>query len=266
MNDLLIPERELLTDFELSDRQRDLLRYGVSGGAEPHCFGSLQVCRIRVAKLTAGGAPLTGATNGYVSSALVQMTLGVELSEGADLEVKNGCGEICQTFKDCDKIKRLNLGLQLCQLDSILISYMTSGTNIVDLGGTGVGNSIGFEFPGTTDACPNGVSLEVWTKAWDSSQQATPPFLGGSTAAYFHWVFPRTKWQIGDLTFEDDFMAVQLDGFAEENDNLTANGPFDDWPADITARGGFTNVGGWFMDSSIPTASCAAVSVASAAS
>lgn len=233
---------------------------------EEHCFGSLQVCRLRVAKLDANGSPSTGAATGYVSNALVQATVDLEIEEGDQFTLKNGCGEICQTFRDCDRLIGASIEMDLCHLDAELIAFMTGSSIIRDLGGTGDGDTIGMELASSDDACPNGVSLELWTKAWDSNVQATPPFLGGSTLAYFHFVFPRTKWQVGQLTFENDFMRVPVRGFAEENPRITANGPFDDWPADIAARGGITNIGGFFLDSTIPTASCGAIEVPSAAS
>lgn len=231
-----------------------------------HCFGSLQVCRIRTAKLTSSGSPDTGAQKGYVSDAIVDLGVSVEIESGDDLVLKNGCGALCQTFKTDDSIKGVNLDMTLCQLDSELIWQMAGGRLMRDLAGAGVGNVIGYELPGSTAATNNGVCLEVWTKAWDSSQQATPVFLGGTTAAYFHWVFPKVRFTLGDTTMENDIMKVKMSGFGEENSHVTANGPFDDWPADVAAPGGITKSGGWFLDSAIPAAACGSITVTSAAS
>lgn len=231
-----------------------------------HCFGSLQVCAVRVAKLDANGSPLTGSGNGLVTDALIDATIDPDVETGTSSRIKNACGNICATFKGCDTLLGVNLSMNLCELDAQLLSFLVGGDTILDLGGAGAGDVIGMELPGVSDACPNGVSLEMWSKAWDSDQQATPPFLGGTTAAYFHWVFPRTKWQIGSLNFEEDFMTVAVNGYGEANANITTNGPFDDWPTDVAARGGITNCGGFFLQGSIPTASCDAISVSSAAS
>ena len=233
---------------------------------EPHCYASLQVCALRVAALDANGSPDNGAANGYVSDALIEATVSLELEEGDDFTVKNGCGAICQQFRDCDRLKSLSFELQLCHLDAELISLMTGASLITDLSGGGAGDAIGLEFPGIDDACPNGVSLELWSKAWDQSSQATPPFAGGGTNVYFHFVFPRTKWTIGELKFENDFMRVPITGIGEENPRITSNGPFDDWNVDVAARGGITNMGGWFLDTTLPTAECGFITVPSAAS
>lgn len=243
---------------------RHLLAEGMHGADDDWCYGSIQVCAMRVTKLNASGGPLVGSGNGLVTAALVDATLSPEIEEGVNIRLKNACGNICQTFRDCDKMVNASITLNLCQLDAQLIQFLIGGSTFLDLAGDGAGDIIGYQFPATDDSCPNGVSLELWSKAWNGSQQASPAFL--DAPAYFHWVFPRTKWQIGDLNFENDFMRVQVNGYAEENDSLTANGPYDDWPADIAAAGGFTNIGGWFLDDEIPTAACEAVTVPGVAS
>jgi hypothetical protein len=228
-----------------------------------NCYGSLQVCAIRVARLETSGAPDNGAGNGYVSDALISLQVGVELTTGDDLEQKNGCGAICQSFKDCDRIKRLTFTMNLCQLDAELIELLTGATLLQDLPGTG--EAIGWMFPAVDAACPDGVSLEVWTKAWDGSEQATPTYLSNA-AGYWHWVFPRTKWVMGQVTMENGIMVVPVTGFGEENSSITADGPFNDWPVEVANQGGITRVGGVFLDDELPTASCGYISVTSTAS
>ena len=220
----------------------------------PHCYGSLQVCRLRVAQLTSGGAPDPGADNGYVSDALVTVNLGIELDEGDDLTLKNGCGDICQTFKGRDTIKRVNLDMELCQLDAELISLLTGATLFTD----GSGDALGFQFPSADDAEPDPVSLEVWSKAWDGAQQAVD---GSSNALYWHWVFPSTSWNMGDTTLENDILRVPVTGNGIENDQITSNGPYDDWPSGVISGGGVTTAGGVFLDSTIPDAACGFIEV-----
>jgi hypothetical protein len=231
--------------------------------AEPHCYGSLQVCALRVAKLDAAGSPDDGASNGYISDALIMARITTEVEEGDEFTLKNGCGAICQTFKDCDRVKRVPVEMELCQLDSELLSLLTNGSNIIEIS---TGDSIGYELPEADTACSNGVSLELWTKAWDGSYQATAPTFGGTTETWWHWVLPNVKFQIGDLTLENEILKVPVKGFGNENPRITADGPFDDWPSDIVARGGITSSAGWFLDDTLPTAECGFVNVPSAAS
>lgn len=228
--------------------------------SDPSCYGSLQVCALRVAVLGTNGVPTAGADNGYVTHSLITVDVGIELSDGDDLEKKNGCGAICQTFKDCDRIKRANLGIALCELDVQLASLLVGGSLFAKTGAPGAGDTIGWELPAIADDCPNGVCFEVWTKAWDGSQQATPDALSNA-AAYWHWVFPRAKFQLSDMTMENDFLEFSLDGFGEENANMSADGPFGDWPADIASAGGIVTVGGVFLDDTLPDAACAFIEV-----
>lgn len=224
--------------------------------ADEFCYTPLQVCALRVAKLTNTGAPDPGVSNGYISDALIQADLGIELEEGDDFTLKNGCGSSCATFKDCDKIKRATIEMELCQLDSELLSLLIGGTLFSDSGDT-----IGMRVPQLADACPNGVSLELWSKAWNGSAQATPDFLGGSTIAYFHWVLPKVQFQLGDVTLENEFVRIPVTGFGEENENLTIDGPYNDWQTGVAAGGGVPSALGWFLDDTLPTAQCGFVEV-----
>lgn len=233
--------------------------------AEPSRFGSLQAVRIRAAKLDINGSPSPGASSGAVVDGVVMVKMTPELEEGDDFTLKNGQGGICQTYKDYDRIKRVQVELELCSLDAPLISILCGGTNIVDLAGPGVGNSIGYELSNYDDTPSYGACLELWTKAWDGSVAATPPFAGGTTQVYWHFVMPRVRLQVTDLTAENEFMRIPLKGYGDDNPRVTSNGPWDDWPADIVSRGGITNALGWFMDSTIPAVSTGDFSTVSGA-
>lgn len=229
--------------------------------AEPHCFTPLQVCRTRVALLETSGAPDEGAANGYVTDALIDASIGFEIEEGVDITQKNGCGAICATFKDDDKIKRATIELNLCTLDFELMQLMVGGSLFT----TG-GDTFGWQPPSIDDPAPSGFCLEVWAKAWDGSQQATPTSVG-SEAAFFHFVFPLTKAQIGDFTLEaENFTVIPVTCFSTENSSLTINGPFDDWPTAVAQQGGVSScMAVWFdAESDLPAAGCGAIAVTGA--
>ncbi len=226
--------------------------------AEPHCFAPLQACRTRVAALTSAGAPDDGADKGYVTDALIDAVIGFEIEEGIDLSQKNGCGVVCQAFKDDDRIKRATVNLNLCTLDFELIWLMVGG----DLFTTG-GDTFGWKPPKLTDPAPNGFSLEIWAKAWDGSQQATPASTA-SEAAYFHFVFPLTKAQIGEFTVEgENFTIIPVNCFSVDNSNLTVNGPFDDFPVAVATNGGADSCFNVWLDpeSDLPEAACGFIPV-----
>lgn len=231
-----------------------------------HCFSLRQVCATRVTRLDENGSPMTGAGNGLVSNALISAQIDPDVEAATTSTVKNACGDVCATARDCDKLLGVNVTLNLCQLDAQLLYFAIGGDLFLDLAGDGVGDVLGMQLPLSTDACANGVALELFAKAWDGGQQATPPFGGGTAVAYYHFVFPKVTFQIGQNTFEDAFATITLNGYSSENSNITANGPYDDWPTDIAAAGGVTSSMGFFLDTNLPESDCDAIEVTSIAS
>lgn len=186
------------------------------------CAKQVQACAIRIARLEPNGVPDPGANNLYTSDALTQLTVEPVLSEGDEFEVKNACGAVCVNVKDCDRLKRLDLTLGLCYPDPQLLELLAGGTVLTS------GAAVGYAFPELgAEACPNGVSIELWTKRYDS---------GGQPDAFpYEWyVLPRTYWQHSTRTFENGPITVELTGFATENDNWY-NGPLNNWPVASTS-------------------------------
>lgn len=223
-----------------------------------NCVGSLQVCRLRVAQLTAGGLPDAGSDTGYVSDAIIQANITVELESGDDFVLKNGCGNLCQTFKDADRVKRVNIDMELCQLDSELVGLLVGADTFTDGGET-----IGASLPSSTDTPSYGVALELWTKAWDSNQQANASLIGGSSndVLYFRWFFPFVRFQLGAMTLQNDILRIPVAGYGQENDDMPAEGPFQDFPNGVESAGGIVTAGGWFLDDTLPAAQCGYISV-----
>jgi hypothetical protein len=223
------------------------------------CVASVDLCAVRVASLTEAGAPDTGADNGYVTDAAIKLDVTVELETGDELVQKNGCGAICAVLREPDLIKGISLGTDLCQLDAELLALLTGSDTF-----TSGGNAIGSQFP-AIGATPPPVCFEGWSKAWESGQQAVAPFTDPDPT-YIHWVFPYTRWVQGALVVEHALQVVPVTGKGQENESITVNGPFDDWPTAIADQGGVTRIGGWFYDAAIPTVACNTIEVTSAAS
>lgn len=208
------------------------------------CFKTLQLCAIRLARLEANGVPDPGAGNLYVSDQMISLTVGVEISEGDDFEQKNGCGAICFSFKDRDQITGLNLQLSLCTAEPEITELLIGGDLLLDGADTR-----GFALPAVgTIGNELGVSLEAWTKN-----------ISGSTLdadfPYVRWVFPKTFWTLADKTFENGPIVHNFTGKGEENVNWF-DGPANDWSYDSDRLLQYA------ADTSLPTASCGAQSLA----
>lgn len=219
----------------------------------PTCYSSVDVLRIRVALLTAAGAPDDGSEHGYVSNGIsVQRNAVIE--EGDEFVQKNGDGSLCQVYRGCDKIKGVDITLQVCEADDQFSQLCIGG----DLFGTAT--VIGSQWPDFDDACAAPVSVEWWTYAWDGDAQAV---ISG-IPQYWHHVAPLVHFVPGDQTYDHGIAVYSLVGKGTGNRAITANGPFNDWPAGL--NDGVTSAYGKFLDASLPVVTCDYVQVTSLAS
>jgi hypothetical protein len=125
--------------------------------------------------------------------------------------------------------------------------------------------TIGGALLSSTDPCQNGVALEMWTKAWNSNQQANASLIGGSSSdvLYWRWVFPFVRFQMGNMTLQNDILRIPVTGYAQENDDIPASGPYGDFPSAVSSAGGITTAMGWFVEDEIPEAECGYIAVGS---
>lgn len=190
-----------------------------------HCFGSAQVCAIRVARLTSTCEFTPGATASVATSAIVRVAASPDYSAGEDFEMKNGCGQICVSMKNCDQLKRMNLQMELCTRDPSLVELLTGASLITD--GSDI---IGYSRRGVGAACPTPVSIEIWTKAMTINNTCPPASVDDySDARWWRVIWPKATFTLGDVNFANEIATLTLTGFAESNPN------YDDWFNDIPA-------------------------------
>jgi hypothetical protein len=187
------------------------------------CKGSAQVCAVRIARLLPNCTFAVGPNNAAASSAIIRVNASPEYSPGEDFEMKNGCGQLCVSLKNCDQLKRMNLQVELCLRDPAMIELMTGSRTYTD--GTDI---VGYSRRGIGAACPDSVSMEIWTKA--VTTQNTCPVAGGGgyvDAQWWRTIWPKATFTLGDVSFANEVATLQLTGFAEANPNFL-NGPFND--------------------------------------
>lgn len=206
--------------------------------AQYGCYQSLDMCAVRAATLDSDGSKLGATTNGGAYN-LTPISLGRSpiVSTGETLEQRDGCGNICVSITDADVTTGEDLTLTLCQLDLELISILTGGEVLMDSGGT----VIGVEAPDPSATAPV-IEFDSWTKAYSGSSPVAAP------RDYWHWVWPFTRWNIGDWTIERGVLQVSLTGKASANANL-GSGAFNDLPG-----AGIQQFFGVFLASDIPDA------------
>lgn len=217
--------------------------------ADNTCFSSVQACRLRVARLDATGKPLAGAKNLYVTDALIEIGIKMIIKSGTRLEQANGCGNDCVIFQDCDRITGVDLQMQLCQLDAELMEMLCGGTLLVS-----GGNTVGYMVPADNAACSNGVSIEVFSKAWNVDQQAIN--AAGTSVGYYQFGFPKTTWVPGDFTLSNGVLAVPFTGKGY------ANAQFDNGPANDWVSYAIDNCMAWQINyAALPASTCGATSL-----
>lgn len=225
-------------------------------------YQSLRFVRIRLSKLTSGtGAPLVGASNGYVSNSQIQAQISMNTETGDDFSQKNGNGETCATSTDADRLKSVGITLDLCSADPILRSFLTGGTLLTDPAQSNL--PVGYQAASAAGTLDSPVCLEGWTKAWNGTTQAVPNSTSPS-AAYWHWVFPYSKFVEDTTTLSNGIATFPVKGVSTENSGITANGPFNDWPLWVAQNGGITRSYGYFLDATtLPVETDARISVPS---
>lgn len=182
---------------------------------------SVQGVAIRVSRLDAAGAPVTGTIANavaYTTTGFTRVAFTPEYEEGEEITEKNAAGAVCVTYKAPDTLKRVTLELAICLPDPELSELIAGGTLLND--GT---NNVGYAAAQTgVDANPNGVGIEVWSYAVSNGKRA-------STNPYFRWVFPYAQLRLtGDRTIENGMLATVFSGWGLGNASF-GDGPGNDW-------------------------------------
>ena len=212
-----------------------------------NCGVSFGICAIRITKVDATGSVLNEADNSYVSDKAISIGLSPNIEAGNNFSLRNGCGCSLARFKANDIFNWFEFTFADGALEPEMMALMLGAETIVS--GADV---VGLAFPGALDCSDDepAVALEFWTKhIVGSAQDGTLPWV--------HWVFPKTVWQLGDNTAEEDFMQSALSGFSRTNTQW-GDGPYGDGPPDSQdlREGGY-----WKTAVDPPTAACAAVDV-----
>lgn len=204
------------------------------------CAAALQVCATRVAILDANGAPAPGLSE-YVSDALILLSRTPNVATGDQFEVKNGCGSVCVTYEGDDTLKNLTLDMQLCTPDPELIDMLTGGSVF-----THSGKTVGRQPRAVGASQAYSVSVEVWCRAILNGAQDT-------SHPWWRFVFPKTRWQDGAQTYQNQPVDNILTGKGEQNANWY-DGPAHDWFN--IADQPITSLWGYARDTAIPTTAC----------
>lgn len=179
---------------------------------------SVQGVALRVCKLDATGAPITAAGSYFTTNAFLKLSFTPEYTSGDEVETKAADGSVCVYYQTLDVLKRVNLAIDICSPDPELSQILAGGTLLSS--GSDV---VGYQSAAAGSvATPNGVAIEVWSKAILNGRIAP-------TNPYWRWVFPYTQMHAaGERTLENGMLANTFEGWGLGNDEFGA-GPLGDW-------------------------------------
>lgn len=162
---------------------------------------------IRLTRLSASGALVTGPSASYVTKKFVSLGFTPEYETGDEFTTKAADGSVCVTWKAPDTLKRVTLSIALCDPDPEFTEMISGGTLL-----SSGGQSVGYKAPLVgVDATPNGVAIEVWSIANVAGRQA-------ATNPYWHWVFPYAQMhQAGERAIQNDLLATSFEGWGVGN-------------------------------------------------
>lgn len=189
---------------------------------------SVQGVAVRITALDVDGTLLNTGLNSIVTSAFTRVSFTPEYEEGDEITEKGADGTVCVTYKAPDTLKRVNLEIAICEPDPEISRLLGGGVLLADgspLSADGWASPLVGE-----DPTPNGVAVEVWSRAIQDGKAA-------ADKPYFHWVFPYVKTRAsGDRVIENGLLANTFEGFGVGNASFDTG--IDDrwvWP-DVTDR------------------------------
>lgn len=159
------------------------------------CVSAIKASVIRLVKLDACGAPVTGAESAVVvSDGFVSVSPSPQYEDGTEFLLKKANGGLCINEKDPRELKRVELEIIWCAIDPDAQVIIT-GERLLTNGTPATGTGVAFgEGPITTR-----FSLELWQPVAGSA--ACSP---SGQQQYVYWAFMNVgNSQVSDFTFEN---------------------------------------------------------------
>lgn len=208
------------------------------------CPTTLHLCRVRHTRLNPDGTVAAAPNNHVVTSNPMTLEITPDVLAGDTKDLIGGCDCVIATYRGKDKLRRFNLKLTMGTIEPAQIELMLGAGLFVN----GSSENIGASWPTSQISCSGAQAppsaIEAWSDLWigDNQPQTGP--------RYIRWIFPMTFWQLDAWTLQNDLAGFGFTGFTRSNP--WAN-PYIDFPTGVTTVPG---QGGFFFDSTIPSAYC----------
>lgn len=174
--------------------------------------------RMRVTRLDACGAKVSGADSTIVSSGFITVGLSPQFEEGTDISVTNAAGELCILDTPSPQFTGYEVEVEFCGVNPDLIRVMTGSKMVMDASTPAVG--VGFRTNSKTDKTTIGWALEVWSTVPSGA-------CTGGSASYGYFLIPFISGgNVGDLTIGNDAINVTVTGASSKDGTAWGVGPY----------------------------------------
>lgn len=182
------------------------------------CAAPIKGTHIKVVKVDACGAPVTGATSLVVTTkGFVQVVMDPQYEDGQEFFERNADGQPCVNQKDPPILKRHQLTIDLCEVDPVMAAYVLSA-RLLD---TASPATTGTGWAQPSGQPTNRFSLEVWQRVAGS---------GGCDPSgqqrYIYHAWPNVgNVQVGSYTVENGRSTLQFIAETADPSLNWGNGP-----------------------------------------
>lgn len=154
--------------------------------------------RLRATKINSCGLPIAGKANRLVTSGFVTATLSPQMKDANELEQENAEGRVCVSERTPPERKYYQASVELCNVNTGLISMFTGWEQVLDH----KDNSVGYRDQKEIEA-DYGVALEIWTGGKADDDCPTPEsddiFSNPSSGKeYGYLLFGATEFTVSD--------------------------------------------------------------------
>lgn len=158
---------------------------------------------MRVVRLDACGIPVTGATSMVVTTkGFVQVQSEPQYEDGEEFFERTADGTVCVNQKDDPVLKRFQLTIDFCEVNTTMFAFMASARELTVSGAGATGT--GFAFAEGSPS--NRYSLEIWQKVAGSGACDA-----SGAQRYIYNAFPNCgASKLGNYTVENGRSTFQL--------------------------------------------------------
>lgn len=175
-------------------------------------FPVVKGVRLRATRINSCGLPIAGPANRIVTDGFVTVKLNPVLRDAQDLEQTNAEGKVCVADRTSPERKWYTADVDLCNVNTGLISLFNSFPQILDF----ADKPIGFQDQKDVEH-DFGVMIEVWTGGRADDDCPTPELDSIFTAPtsgkkYGYLLFGATEFKLGNIDIGASVSTFTLSG------------------------------------------------------